>query len=319
MKIAIIGAGLAGLSCGRVLQQAGHEVTLFDKGRSPGGRLATRRIGDAVLDHGAQFFTVRGSELRAQTDDWIARGIVKVWCHGFGSEADGYPRFVGVAGMNSLAKDLAAGLDVRCDHLAFSVRRGSHSVWEVVIDDGGTNAADVVVLTPPMAQSFSLVFEAGVDLPVDVVRSEYNRCIALLAVLDGPSAVPAPGGVQLSAADDPVFSFIGDNFAKGVSPVPAVTFHGSPDWSAAHWDDDRPEVTASLLAAARPWLGGATVVDHHVKRWRFAGPGAVIDDRFWRSPEGDLVVCGDAFAGSKFEGAFNSGRAAAESILADRR
>jgi predicted NAD/FAD-dependent oxidoreductase len=168
-----------------------------------------------------------------------------------------------------------------------------------------------------LAQSFSLVFEAGVDLPVDVFRSEYHRCIALLAVLDGPSAVPAPGGVQLSPTDDPVFSFIGDNEAKGVSPVPAVTFHGSPDWSSARWDDDRDHIAATLLAAAQRWLGDATVIDHQVKRWRFAGPGAVVTDPFWRSPAGDLVVCGDAFAGPKFEGAFNSGRAAALSIVAD--
>ena len=62
MRVTVIGAGLAGLIAAQQLHNNGHDVVVLDKGKSPGGRLATRRIGDATLDHGAQFFTVR--ELR---------------------------------------------------------------------------------------------------------------------------------------------------------------------------------------------------------------------------------------------------------------
>ena len=55
---------------------AGHEVVVLDKGRSPGGRLATRRIGEATLDHGAQFFTVRSDAFAARVDRWEADGSV---------------------------------------------------------------------------------------------------------------------------------------------------------------------------------------------------------------------------------------------------
>ncbi len=89
MRVVVVGAGLSGLVAARRLADD-HEVVVLDKGRSVGGRLATRRIGDAVLDHGAQFFTVRGEALRAHTDDWLARGVARVWCHGFG-DGDGYP------------------------------------------------------------------------------------------------------------------------------------------------------------------------------------------------------------------------------------
>lgn len=44
MTVAIIGAGMAGLSCARALVQAGVAVELFDKGRGPGGRMSTRRV-----------------------------------------------------------------------------------------------------------------------------------------------------------------------------------------------------------------------------------------------------------------------------------
>ncbi len=83
MRIIIIGAGLAGLIAARELDAAGADVLVLDKGRSPGGRLATRRVGGATLDHGAQFFTVRSPAFAKTVDDWLARGLVHAWNHGF--------------------------------------------------------------------------------------------------------------------------------------------------------------------------------------------------------------------------------------------
>jgi predicted NAD/FAD-dependent oxidoreductase len=72
VRVVIVGAGLAGLSAARLLRDAGHDVVVLDKGRSPGGRCATRRIGNATLDHGAQFFTVRSDEFARCVDEWSA-------------------------------------------------------------------------------------------------------------------------------------------------------------------------------------------------------------------------------------------------------
>jgi len=103
MKITVVGAGLSGLIAARDLASRGHTVVVVDKGRGVGGRLATRRIGDAVFDHGAQFFTVRDARFQAIVDEWLDGGVVRVWCHGFGTEQDGFPRYVGTAGMTSIA------------------------------------------------------------------------------------------------------------------------------------------------------------------------------------------------------------------------
>ena len=106
MNIVVIGAGLSGLVAAQSLQAQGHKVLVVDKGRSVGGRLATRRIGTATLDHGAQFFTVRSDEFAKHVDAWIQQGVVREWCKGFAT-ADGHSRFVGVGGMNAIAKHLA--------------------------------------------------------------------------------------------------------------------------------------------------------------------------------------------------------------------
>ena len=198
-RVVIVGAGLSGLVAGRSLSED-HEVVIVDKGRSVGGRLATRRIGDARLDHGAQFFTVRGDAFRAQVDDWIERGLVHEWCRGFFGREDGYPRYAGSDGMNALAKDLATGLDCRTEHLAFTVRRREEG-WTVVIDDGSELEADALLMTAPLAQAWSLLVETELPIPVDLYRTPYHRTVGLLAVLDRPSAVPEPGGVQFDPGD----------------------------------------------------------------------------------------------------------------------
>lgn len=313
MRVVVVGAGLAGLVAARQLA-VDHDVVVFDKGRSVGGRLATRRIGPARLDHGAQFFTARGDDFQRQVDDWITRDVARIWCHGFADAPDGYPRYCGTTGMNALAKDVASGLDCRTGQLVFSCRP-TEAGWDVVIDDGVVHEADALVLTCPIPQSWALLVQARIGVPEALFRRDYHRTIGLLTVLDGPSGVPSPGGVQFDPSDaDAPFAFIGDNAAKGISTVPAVTFHATRPWSIEHWDVDPDTVRDLLLERARPWLGGATVTDSQVKKWRFAGPIEPWHDPCWVSEEHGVVLAGDVFAGPKVEGAFDSGRAAAAAI-----
>ena len=313
MRVVVVGAGLSGLVAARTLA-TDHDVLVLDKGPSVGGRLATRRIGAARLDHGAQFFTVRGADLQAQTDDWLERGVAHVWCHGFAGGDDGYPRYCGTTGMNSLGKDLAGDLDIRTGQMVFMVRQ-TESGWHVVIDDGTTIAADAVVLTCPVPQSWALLAQAELAIPDELFRRAYHRTIALLAVLDRPSDVPEPGGVQFDPSDEASpFGFIADNQAKRISSVPAVTLHATQPWSTEHWDDDTDTLRRLLWDRGRPWLGDATAVDVQVKKWRFAGPVDPWPEACWVDAERQVVLAGDLFAGPKFEGAFNSGRAAAAAV-----
>ena len=320
--VMVVGAGMAGLTAAHTLVDAGHTVIVLDKGRSVGGRLATRRMSGARLDHGAQFFTVRTDAFAARVADWERRGLAHVWCHGFGTGSgdsaspsataadDGHPRWVGTLGMNALAKDLATGLDVRVDHRVFSTER-IDGVWRIICDDASMLTADALVLTAPVAQSFSMVFETVADLPRAVFEADYDRTLGLLAVLDRPSAVPAPGGVQRPT---PGIAWVADNAVKGISEVPSLTVHASPDWSERHWDTPEDDVHALLLELSADWIGDAIVIDSQVKRWRFATPRQPWPDECWVSIEHRLVLAGDAFAGPRVEGAHTSGLAAATAV-----
>jgi renalase len=308
--VVIVGAGLSGLVAARELQAAGLEVAVIDKGVSPGGRLATRRIGTATLDHGAQFFTVRTPAFQHRVDDWIERGLVTVWSHGFGA-TDVHPRFVAPLGMNSLAKDLAFGLDVSCSTRAVAVRRAGPQ-WEVATDDDVVRVADRLVVATPLPQASALLTDAAIDLDDRLMRTDYDRTIALLATLDRPPRIDAPGGVQWPNQD---VAFVADNVAKGVSTTPALTLHASAAWSQSNWERDTADVVASLVDLAAPWLGDAAIDEAQVKKWRFATPRTSWPDECWVSGDGGIVLAGDAFDGPRIEAAHNSGLAAAHALV----
>jgi len=309
MRVVVVGAGIAGLMAAQSLSNSGHDVIIVDKGRSPGGRLATRRIDDATLDHGAQFFTVRDSLFESHVLEWIASGVVTEWCRGFDTTAqnnDGYPRYRGVRGMTDIAKHLAQGLDVRCNTLAFSIARGATSKWQLKIDDGSVLDADAIIVTCPLPQAYALLVTADIELPESMLRTEYDRTICLLAVLDRPSAVTKPGGLQ---NPDETFSFIADNAIKGISSAVALTMHANPQFSLEHWDTSTDDVQRLLLERAGPWIGDATVITSQIKKWRLATPLTIWPERYWANDM--IVLAGDAFGGPKIEGAALSGLSAA--------
>lgn len=304
----IIGAGLAGLTAATRLTAAGHGVKIIDKGRGVGGRLATRRIGDATLDHGAQFFTVRGDDFRATIDAAIDAGVVDVWCHGFGDE-DGYPRYYCPTGMTALAKWLAEPLDIELSARATSIAAGDR--WSVELEDAAMHTADNLIVTSPIPQTLDLLDAGGVAAPAALRTVTYKPILGLLVTLDGPSAIAAPGGIQRTEHD--LFTFIADNHLKGVSAIPALTFHVNGAVSGARWDDPPAIVLADLLKEAAPWIGDAPIIDVELKKWRYAAPHTPFEERSMEIAPG-LVLAGDAFGGPKVEGAFNSGVAAADRL-----
>lgn len=316
----VVGAGIAGLLAARELQSRGVAVTVIDKGRGVGGRMATRRIENAVFDHGAQFFTVRSERFRALVDGWLADGLACEWARGFAGpdgapRHDGHPRYRGAHGMTTIPKALADNLRVRLAERVVSARVHDGQ-WVIETDRSARFTAEALILTPPVPQALALL-EAGAHPLPDSVRAalatlDYAPCIALLALLWEPARVPAPGGLQLD--DDPI-AWIGDNTQKGISPEAyAVTVHGSAAFSRAYWHVESDLVAKLLLEAAAPWLG-TRVKTHQLHRWRYSQPTRTHD-----APcllvEGTppLVFAGDAFAGPRVEGAALSGLAAAAAL-----
>lgn len=315
----IIGAGISGLLCGRKLQAAGHSVRILEKGRGLGGRMATRRMGGARLDHGAQFFTAREPEFQSLVEECLAAGVIREWfthsCED--TSPAGHPRYCGINGMTDLPKYLAAELEVcRSEQVAELARDAGR--WIVRTQAGSTYAARQLVITAPLPQALNLLDTSGLNYAgsdraaLSAVR--YHRGLATLAILDGPSGLPNRGACKLDAAP---LSWIGDNTQKGISPeVHAVTLHADPEFAAAHWDSPDDVRGPLMLAAAAPHLK-ARVLEYNCHRWGFTQPINPWPELYYRNAGLQLTLAGDSFGGPRIEGAARSGLAAAQALLAD--
>lgn len=301
----VIGAGMAGLTAARHLAGRGARVLVLDKGRAVGGRMASRRHAGARFDHGAQHFSARSPEFRAEVERWRGEGVVDAWYRtGPGADHPGEVRWVGRPAMRSICEHLASGLDVRTGETVTAVILNGDSV--VVRTSDGGYAARGLVLTAPAPQSLTLL----PWLPptgADRLRAiSYEPCLAAMAVLDGPSGLP-DGHL---AVDGPTVAWIADDAHKGVSSRPAVTVHASAAFSRAWLEAPTDAWLEALLTAATPRLG-ASVVASVGHRWRFARPETTSDDGFLlASADPPVLVAGEAFAGARVEGAFRSGLAA---------
>ncbi|MCU0270559.1 MAG: FAD-dependent oxidoreductase [Acidimicrobiales bacterium] len=326
--VVVIGAGLAGLFAARDLAAAGAAVTVVDKGRGVGGRVATRRLGPATIDHGAQFFTARSASFAAEVAGWLAAGVAAPWFTGvLGADGivddDGETRFRGVPAMTGIARHLAVDLDVRLGTRVAAVRADADA-WHLGDDGAGAagpppRRADALVVTAPAPQTLALLDPAVLD-PTDrlaLERITYDPCLAVLALLDRPLALGPPGARRPSG--EPL-AWYADNQAKGVSAVPALTVHGGPATSRTFWEAPDDEVVATLVGAVPAVAaGGARVLEAQVQRWRYAQATARHAEACLVLRSGPpAVVAGDAFGeGGRIEGAARSGMAAA-TALAER-
>ena len=315
-EILIVGAGLAGLMAARIIQEKGIDTILVDKGRSVGGRLATRRIGPGRADHGAQFFTVRSPEFQSYVDGWLTEGLVFPWSTGWSSgsidstPSDGYPRYAVRDGMNALAKHLAQGLETHVDVRLTSVTP-TDTGWQAQTDSGQSYTSRALLMTPPVPQSLTLLADGGATLSNEdqtaLAKIAYAPCVAALLWVDGPVDLPEPGALQ--RPDDPI-SWIADNQRKGISPdARLITVHAAPDYSRTLWDTPQAEALALLTESVQPFFTPTTtLIEAQLKRWRYALPTELHPDRTLVATDlPPLVFAGDAFGGPRVEGAALSG------------
>jgi renalase len=343
--VVIVGAGIAGLVAARELVRAGLRVMVLEKGRGVGGRMATRRLGPAICDHGAQFFTVRGRAFGTLVREAHDAGAVAEWCDGFtratanGSgmlpPGDGHPRWRGTHGMTSLPKYVAAELDpARCE-LRTGMKVSALGVEgdgvAVGIDDGDTLHAAAAIVSSPVPQALDLMTAGGMmpprgsGLDPAALRTlssiDYDPCFSLMLVLDRPSLVPAPGGIQFDAEGpaNGLIAWLADNQQKGISPVPSLTVHATAAFSRKHFEAPADEVAELLLEAAAAWIDGppaTAVVERSLHRWKFAqAKTSITEPLVAASTQPPIVCCGDAFGTAKVEGAASSGLAAARWVV----
>ena len=320
-RTAIVGAGIAGLSAARHLAAAQAAPMLFDKARSPGGRVSTRRAQALAFDHGAQYFTCRDPGFERVVADWCRRGVAARWEAPVVTLAKGVrgepraetARYVGVPGMSALARDLASGLDVACEQRIERIERSSGS-WRVISDAGRVfDGFDAVVIATPAPQAVPLL--AGLpQFAKRVAAVEMQACHAAMVAFAEPLGVDFGGAF---VADSPL-SWIARNGTKPGRPAGECwVLQTTPEWSAAHLDGTPDAIASDLLEALEAALGSPLPPPLHraSHRWLFARSDTPLGDPFLWDPHARLGVCGDWAFGGRVECAFSSGEQLAAAML----
>lgn len=304
--ILVIGGGMAGLSAAQALAAAGRSVTVLDKGRGPGGRMATRRVesqGETLrFDHGAQYFTARDPAFRAVVAAWERDGIAASW------PAAGEEAWVGTPGMNACVKAMAEALDVRWGVRAERLTR-SAGLWQVIAA-GQVFTASTLIVAVPAEQAAVLLADIAPPFAALAAGVASAPCWAVMASF----AERLPLAHTFRSDTAPV-SWAARNSAKPGRGGPETwVIHASPARSRKLIDLPKDEVARTILADFFAATGTASILPMHLDahRWLYAlpearkgGEGAHFDAAL------GLGVAGDWLQSPRIEGAWLSGRALA--------
>ena len=334
-KIAVIGAGIAGLACARTLTQAGHQVTLLEKRPAVGGRMASCDTPFGSFDNGAQYFTVRDprfelalSVSQAVRRPWSANAVRVLDPHGRVAEA-ALPaleaHWVSVPAMDSLARHWAQPLALsgalelqtrvsRIEPDAIDQRR-----WQLHISGPQDSVHvfsgfDAVLLAMPHALAAGLLGQSGVAPALVQRMAPVTVAPCWTLMLAFPQAVQptlAHLGPQWNAAHSThhrIAWLARESSKPGRSAVERWTVQASPEWSKEHLEDDEARIQAKLLKAFAEVTGiHAEPAYAQVHRWRWARTENPLGTSHLWDLKARVGVCGDWCLGHRVESAFVSG------------
>lgn len=337
-RVAVVGTGIAGATCARQLADAGHAVTLYDKSRGVGGRMATRRaewvdadgsLQRARFDHGLISFGVRSPAFAAAVAQARADALLLPWAPrlapGSHMPVQDAPTWVVAPDMPAWCRQIIAGLDLHTSCTVDRLQRGP-AHWS--LHAGATTVGegfDAVIVAIPPAQAAPLLQDHRVDWAQSAIHLRMAPVWALMAVTDEPR--PAPPWDLALPATGPLARAVRDDAKPGRERRPGLAHwvvHATADWSRAHLETPAPQVLQHLQQALADRVG-VPLQWHHavVHRWRYAFAGHACDlpdpvARCWWDAALGLGVCGDALGGGGVEGAWHSACALAEQVIDHR-
>ncbi|WP_420393292.1 NAD(P)/FAD-dependent oxidoreductase [Acuticoccus sp.] len=315
MTVAVIGAGVAGAAAARRLRASGLGVVVFDKGRGPGGRTATRRRDDLAFDHGAPWAADPSGPrphvpFTAMLNEAVHTGTAVRWQ---GPEG---PTTVGLPGMSALVRGMLAEVDVRCGVEVDAVEREPEG-WRLgAVRGEGAGGFSAVLVTVPAPQCATLLQGAHPGLAAVARDARMDPTWTLMLAAEG--VADAMVGVGSDALGGEGIATLVNNGAKPGRDARTLVAHATPEWTRSRLEDEPERVCDDLAAVVRRRLALPQPVRATAHRWRYARVAAAAKEGPSFDPETGLGIAGDWTVGPTLADAHAGGIALADAVLAAR-
>lgn len=331
MLIGIIGAGIAGLTAGRELARAGHEVIVIEKSHGFGGRLSTRYSGEnnkIKIDHGLGYLSAKSDAYRSFIAELSKAGIVKPWVDQFSLYTDGtlykvHPAretsdtWIAPNGMNSIGKYMSRWMDFRLGERVGGVtlvapNKSHKRAWVMNLTSTKVLEVDALIVATPAINAVGILQKAQDETPVrslyaKLSKVKYESCHVLIATYDTSNAAQFSA---LICQDSPI-SWISNENSKRDMHKTSLVIHSTPEFTKAHANSSDTEIAKSLMEEAGrivgTWAGSPETSEVHF--WKYQRAMNSIEEPYLETGTTGipLAVVGDYLNGNSVETAYMSG------------
>ncbi len=332
MVIGIIGAGLAGLTAGRLLAKSGHEVTIIEKSKGYGGRMATRYAGkdlNTKLDHGLSYFEAKSPEFQSFVVELLDQGLVKRWgdkisfydgenLYAKSPNLENNVSFAATKGMNSIGKYLSRWVDVKTETLAGGLthigpNRSRKRSWMINLTASNTFEADAVILALPAPQAYGILQTATDEVQaLKIIREidevAYSPCYSLMLGY-GDKEIPEWEGIQCQ--NSPIQFISNEGSKKASKQECSLVVQATPGYTRSVYKQKEEVITKQLLdhlsSIAGSWSAAPEWSQLHY--WRYSRAEKILGRSFMELDFEDapLALIGDYFQGNTVDDAYRSG------------
>jgi renalase len=321
-SVAIIGAGLAGLTCATALQGMVERITVFEKNAFPGGRVSRFHAGEYEFNHGAQYFTVNNPLFWNIVSAWQSEGIVRPWDGWIVELQKGQiinsdmatQRFVGVPRMQRIVENLVSHCDLKPSVNIVELEHQDQGGWRLFNERGDYQGAYDVVIIATAAQQVADLCRAAPVIARAADNIDMTVCWSAMIAFERRLNLPYDAAFVL---DSPLAWISRYQHAEIQQDGDCWVLHASPEWSQQYAASFRGRIMNALLDAF--WeatdLEAQKPASASVHCWKHALPINPISEDSLFEESGAIGACGDWCTAPRIEGAVLSGFSMADRVM----